>query len=158
MCNVTAMQTRTCAGCGDLIPYDAPAEQAQIYERRRLRRDILCADCAEYPTHARKFRERTIFIYLGDMDEPVNCVTCGLPVILPTDKRRRVAACSDRCRSRYYAAMTRVSVPETPCAECGNPSGGRADRAYCSNACRQKAYRRRVAALGRGSSEWGKSA
>ncbi len=44
------------------------------------------------------------------------------------------------------SVTTRVTA--TGCASCGRPlTGGRADRLYCSSACRQRAHRMR---LGRG--------
>lgn len=78
-------------------------------------------------------------------EAPVPCDVCGLPVQLAPDKRRKVATCSDTCRSRHYSARDdSVTDAQTlVCEGCGETMTGRADRRFCSSACRQRAYRRR---------------
>lgn len=71
-------------------------------------------------------------------------MVCELPVLLPVDKRRKVDACSDLCRTRFYARPVELIVTE--CEDCGCEMTGRSDLRFCSPACRQRAYRRRVAA------------
>lgn len=73
----------------------------------------------------------------------VNCVVCGLPVLLPVDMRRKVDVCADLCRSRFYAKPVELAV--TTCGGCGSEMTRRSDLRFCSPACRQRAYRRRHA-------------
>lgn len=49
-------------------------------------------------------------------------------------------------RRRLLAIADGAEVGE-PCQVCGAPMAGRSDRAYCSPACRQRAYRRRSGRL-----------
>jgi hypothetical protein len=54
-------------------------------------------------------------------------------------------ACSRRCAERARNARRRKSTPK-PCETCGETfTPIRADANYCSNACRQRAYRQRKA-------------
>jgi hypothetical protein len=82
------------------------------------------------------------------------CETCGRPVH-NTDRRWRLwSYCCDDCQRRhqspYRAAIARqrraeARGPSRPCAACGEPfEPRRADAQFCSVACKQKAYRRRV--------------
>lgn len=70
------------------------------------------------------------------------CDTCGIPVSLPDDPRRKVAYCSDRCRHAHY--RKKADRPERECDGCGHTfHPTRSDARYCSPKCRQAAYRRR---------------
>lgn len=143
------MPTRTCAVCETPIPDDVAAVQSHVTISRRrnghgqtLRR-VICQTCAStYRAESPDGRHRAGFS--SQQVEQVDCVVCELPVLLPVDKRRKVDACSDLCRSRFYAV--RVEAAVTQCEGCGSNVTGRSDARFCSPACRQRAYRRRVAA------------
>lgn len=56
-----------------------------------------------------------------------------------------LTTCSQRCTERAAAARRRAVVPAT-CKSCGDTfTPARSDSRYCSNACRQHAYRARKA-------------
>ena len=148
-CNVTAMPTHVCAVCETVIPADVAGVQSPVTISRRrngrgptLRR-VICQACAStYRAESPDGRRRASFN--SRRVEQVNCVVCGLPVLLPVDKRRRVDACSDLCRSRFYAKPVEPVV--TVCEGCGSDMTGRSDLRFCCPACRQRAYRHRCTA------------
>jgi ribosomal protein S27AE len=74
------------------------------------------------------------------------CEQCGQPVGLSRGRRRRVW-CSELCaRAWYNANRPKVRRDAKACPECGNAfEPTRSDALYCSRACQQGAYRRRVA-------------
>ena len=77
------------------------------------------------------------------------CTVCGRTVLRPVFwKPTGEVTCSDRCRLRAYRArVTAARRTQTRgtlrCGRCGAAMTGRADRRYCSPACRQRAYRNR---------------
>lgn len=75
--------------------------------------------------------------------EIIACAVCDRVVSVPVDKRRKVDVCSGVCRSRFYAARSATEAVTHLCEGCGTAMAGRADRRYCSPACRQRAYRQR---------------
>jgi hypothetical protein len=100
----------------------------------------VCAACAEPAEQARaKYK--------------VMCEGCSQPMLTPRYPcavRRWVSSwknigehvCSKRCEQRYRRRLQRESRDETHCTVCGvgfRPK--RADAKFCSNACRQRAYR-----------------
>jgi hypothetical protein len=155
-CNVTAMDTRSCALCRTPIPDDVPAVQTRVLRwRTRARRGrhsairaVICDTCAvpgARPVSPDGLRDADV-PYPNQLASPVPCAVCALPVVLRADKRRKVTVCSDACRARFYADTRSVTRPVTHCDGCGAEMHGRADRRYCSPACRQRAYRARVSA------------
>lgn len=72
------------------------------------------------------------------------CASCGIPVRLRDDPRRKIEYCSDKCRQAYYRRERATQRTERTCDTCGNTFNGRSDARYCSPKCRQAAYRRRV--------------
>jgi hypothetical protein len=57
--------------------------------------------------------------------------------------------CSKNCRRDFYRAAARVkrqNMPPRRCEGCRREFNGRSDSLYCSNACRQRAYRKRKVA------------
>lgn len=73
------------------------------------------------------------------------CRGCEQPLLLPPRYRSRVAVCSSRCAQRCRRRERREwrrSISCRGCATVFQPS--RSDSHYCTAACRQKAYRRRV--------------
>lgn len=142
------MPTHACAVCETVIPADVAGVQSRVTISRRRNgrgttlRHVICKACAStYRAESPDGRRRAIFS--SRRVEQVNCVVCGLPVFLPVDKRRKVDACSDLCRSRFYTRSVETVV--TVCEGCGSDMTGRSDLRFCSPACRQRAYRRRRA-------------
>ncbi len=138
------MPTRICAVCKTEIPPDVAGVQSHvtISQRRNGRgetlRRVICQACAStYRAESRDGRRRAGFS--SQRVEQVDCVMCGLPVLLPVDKRRKVDACSDLCRSQFYAKPVEPVV--TVCEGCASEMTGRSDLRFCSPACRQRAYR-----------------
>jgi endogenous inhibitor of DNA gyrase (YacG/DUF329 family) len=82
--------------------------------------------------------------YLG----PTPCEGCSRPVYAEVDRRRRRRVfCSDKCKGQVQAREAREMrrLDPIPCETCGEvfePS--RSDARFCSDACRQIAYRPRV--------------
>jgi hypothetical protein len=86
-----------------------------------------------------------------------SCVRCGARFIAPPAARLCSAECgiaSGRASQRKASAKRTIRREErraalqVPCRQCGEPveSPSRASRAFCSNVCRQAAYRARAAA------------
>jgi hypothetical protein len=80
--------------------------------------------------------------------QPLPCETCGRRVMQRTPLRYHTF-CSPRCASRYHTARERAVRQQRPildkvCDGCnGSFRATRADTAYCTSACRQRAYRLR---------------
>jgi hypothetical protein len=87
------------------------------------------------------------------------CVRCGAPFIAPAPVR----LCSETCRDeskreslakhlakRAQERERRRAALKVACRHCGQPveKPSRSTRGYCSNACRQAAYRTRFHASG----------
>ena len=78
----------------------------------------------------------------------VGCAGCHRPMVTGRDSVRRHPVCSIECLYRFRKdERARWAVkPKRLCETCGTAyRPKRADARYCSPACRQKAYRRRVA-------------
>ena len=79
------------------------------------------------------------------------CNGCGRPVTNLHDIQRRLKHpfCCEKCRAKAYRISRRAKTAETrekECPVCGETfTAERSDAVTCSSACRQKAYRRRVA-------------
>jgi hypothetical protein len=76
------------------------------------------------------------------------CRGCGRPLYQLQGSFRRLE-CSHRCRTVAYNRRRRAAAAakrEVLCVTCGQPfTPPRASSRYCSNACRQRAYRQRRA-------------
>lgn len=140
---------RACPVCGLETPQDEVMVQAFVLRRRDKRarwwrrREPVCTGCAakghvESPDGLTSVRGVSGWAGV----RPVACVACGQLVILRPDKRRKIKACSDPCRLTAYARSVPTVV--TKCEGCLARMEGRADRRFCSPACRQWAYRRRA--------------
>ncbi|MEV7660131.1 hypothetical protein AB0O39_39045 [Streptomyces anulatus] len=71
---------------------------------------------------------------------------CGLTVVRGAEVLMRGVTCSAACRTSLTRTRNGGRGSGRPCGACGTlVTAGRADSAYCGAACRQKAYRRRVA-------------
>lgn len=83
----------------------------------------------------------------GEVLPPTPCVACGLVVVRRAEKLMKGVTCSRACRTSLTRIRNGGVGSGRPCGACGRPvTAGRADSAYCGPSCRQKAYRRRVAA------------
>jgi hypothetical protein len=113
----------------------------------------ICAGCA-FATRTTTFQGREyVHSVYGNQQwrTPEPCAVCSRAVVLNGRRRRpKYVACGNRCRASVYARQRRPrrkARPEKNCATCGErfvPARSRG--IYCSAACRQKAYRRRIAA------------
>ena len=78
------------------------------------------------------------------------CGTCARPVTYADPARSWYVACSDQCRKTQWQAHgggPPKEVLEQPCAHCDTKyTPTRTDSHYCSNKCRQAAYRARSSA------------
>ncbi len=118
-------------------------------KRGRIRRsgyEAACTSCVSESGYGQS-RDGSVIAWGPDATRRVEatCQHCGLPVLLAQDKRRKVPTCSDACRAKHYAEKKRVSPVTLQCDGCGTDMLGRADRKFCSAACRQRAHRRRHA-------------
>lgn len=142
---------RECGMCARPIADDEPAYRCRVYRKQGRRYESsntsvcrACADRARVDGVWRSEDGRRDLYDVPDHDRSEACAACGRPTVVRADKRRKVVSCSDRCRLSYYASRRPVSVNVTVCQVCDNDIvGGRAGRRFCSDACRQKAYRRR---------------
>lgn len=117
---------------------------------KTYRGDILaCHRCATTHNAGADGKENLFMVRAQEFTdgwERHDCQNCALPILLAPSKLRKSAFCSSRCRVAVVRARQKaVQVPVThACVTCGNEViGGRADRKFCSAACRQKAYRNR---------------
>ena len=78
--------------------------------------------------------------------EPSPCAACGRPVVwLGGDRRRRHVVCSPACRRALRNLLRRVRHEPRVCVACYHRfTPSRTDARHCSDACRQRAYRRRL--------------
>src|SRR5271163_1868419 len=73
------------------------------------------------------------------------CAVCGQRVMAPPH-RRESSVCSSRCYQRQRRARRR-SLAKATCAGCGlGFASKRKHTRFCSDACRQRAYRERTTA------------
>jgi endogenous inhibitor of DNA gyrase (YacG/DUF329 family) len=72
------------------------------------------------------------------------CVSCARMVVRASDPLLKRVTCSHSCSVSLTRKRNGNKGVDRPCPECGDPiDTGRADSRYCSNACRQRAYRKR---------------
>lgn len=112
--------------------------------RTRFRRSSMVAWCNECSERGG---------YRGGEFGP--CAACGREVVNTEPRPRIHFFCSERCQADFYAARQRERrrgrrAPR-PCASCGGGfTPARLDARYCSNACRQREYRRRKSRFSQG--------
>jgi hypothetical protein len=102
----------------------------------------ICAGCAAKRSSHEKWRS------------PKPCERCGRMVIGNGNRSRwedQHVACSDKCRRAVYSAIHRAKHRRAPepliCASCSTLfTPKRSDARFCSKSCKQKAFRRRIAA------------
>jgi hypothetical protein len=86
---------------------------------------------------------------LADATRTRDCPGCGIPMSFNhrDEYSTRWVACSRRCYQRAWRASRRT-IQTLTCEVCREPfQSPRSDARYCSNACRQWAYRLRRASL-----------
>jgi hypothetical protein len=140
-----ATHGKICGGCGRKLRADEPVWRYQQQTGRGLFGGT-CSDLAPYCAECRRD--------YWDVFQSGECGTCGRPVHNTDRRRRRWIFCCGQCRGRHLeahqAATARQRRAEArgasrPCVECGEHfEPRRADSKYCSPACKQKAYRKRV--------------
>ena len=90
--------------------------------------------------------------YLADpwtyRGSPEPCEACGRSVVSNHRLERQYVYCSERCARRIYnlhRSEKRARARPSTCTACSEQmSPSRSDARYCSNACRQRAYRKRT--------------
>jgi hypothetical protein len=124
------MHATHCFGCGkefgagDVICHGSPRQRPLVGEHGGGRWILpYCADCIPPGAHVEA------------------CEHCGRPTTGYIPDR---FVCSERCRRalRYTPVAPRAHT----CESCGESFAGRADAHYCTDACRQRAHRAKVAA------------
>lgn len=161
-----------CVGCGQIIPRDVTvvivraARMAKtsyagtVFEQARWadEHQPLCEPCwneapgyADTDTYPRTRRQGERLWRIGKQPGRHPCAWCGRSVLANT-ARRLFPSCSKRCQ--VYHSRDRYSVPpillepvrrNVRCRTCRSTFATTRPREadYCSNACRQKAYRKR---------------
>lgn len=72
------------------------------------------------------------------------CAACGRLVVRGADPLLKRVTCSHSCSTSLTRRRNGNQGTDRPCPECGDRiDTGRTDSRYCSNACRQRAYRKR---------------
>lgn len=154
-----------CWCCERLIPRTEPVYRCRTCTRgggAHHHGAQLCADCWAKPAEERRSTQLDFFgglhTYICTQllspwsDEtrahPQPCDGCGRPVVTGYNDYRRWTVCSEPCRvaaRREHQRAERVDAPDR-CVGCGAPMpGGRRGRRWCSPACKQRAYRERMA-------------
>jgi hypothetical protein len=132
----------TCGKCGKPLPLPAPVWLQRLRAlsgwRKSIRLVPICADCRGdwYPSN-------------WSQGHCVNCGRCVYHCKHRGDYRLTHVSCSQRCRIAIHNALAKAKRPDRnkTCATCGKAFlAPRADAVTCSPACRQKAYRQRLAA------------
>lgn len=143
-------------------PITGPAflvEASRSQGRRRWKvRALLCEPCYRlgWPTidgrsvsAAATTRQRSRFEWFalvgrGAEQAPAPCAACGRLIVRGADPLLKRVTCSHSCSTSLTRSRNGNKGTDRPCPECGDPIvTGRADSRYCSNACRQRAYRKR---------------
>lgn len=149
-----------CSRCGE--PFAADAVLYMVRHRFKglfgdvRRRGPVCADCMDegghepHPNHTGKGCAHCRLINsLPDFPHTLEihdlrCPGCGRTMRQPV-KWRTGRFCSTQCEQRARRAQERSirrrTCPDVTCRK-PLPSSARADAVYCSNACRQRCYRR----------------
>ena len=127
-----------CARCGGNLPRVILAPDQEMRERHGWHSLIpLCGQCATPEEVAYANTEGT-------------CPGCGIAMQFSLrdayDYDPRWVACSDRCYQRAWRSSHRMKTGT--CTVCRSPFQTlRKDARYCSNTCRQKQHRRRLAMI-----------
>ncbi|KUL26612.1 hypothetical protein ADL12_32150 [Streptomyces regalis] len=112
---------------------------------------LICEDCYDSRKALGNTDHRKYPVWVLDMVgrgfnvmPPTPCVACGQLVIRLDDPLLKRVTCSHSCSTSLTRSRNGNLGTDRPCPECGDRiDTGRADSVYCSNACRQRAYRRR---------------
>ena len=120
-----------CSLCGAQLEVGQPVVRAKQPDARRF--EFFCLECSPYQLRGEILRE-------------TSCAQCGRPIWLDVEFTWRVF-CSERCRwtaSNKRAMERRWAARVSSCAECGiEMEGFRRNTLYCTDKCRQRAYRGR---------------
>jgi endogenous inhibitor of DNA gyrase (YacG/DUF329 family) len=113
-----------------------------VHGRLRLRRHTralfgpICLSCylAPEPEPGAWFKRITA------ITPPKPCEHCGQTIVRENNGKFKVFTCSDICRIAKTRTPRR-DIDGITCQQCGTQITGRANRKYCSAACRQRAHR-----------------
>lgn len=157
---VTAMREEECAMCDTPIAGAACLVEATRRHGRRTwgTRELICEPCYRKGwldpetglSRSADLRSRRGFewhqlVGRGGEVPPAPCASCGRAVIRNADPLLQRVTCSHSCSTSLTRTRNGGKGSGQPCDTCGTPvTQGRADSRYCSSACRQKAYRKRV--------------
>ncbi|GAB2626417.1 hypothetical protein GCM10009696_35390 [Kocuria himachalensis] len=110
----------------------------------------MCNDCINTPNGGQGSKVSLYAIAVREFTEDWglhHCENCTTPFLLAPSKRRRRMYCSNRCRLALVRAEKAAEKPTWPSEQCGERMTGRADRRFCSAACRV-AHHRAIASNG----------
>jgi hypothetical protein len=134
----------TCMRCNGKVAGDLWVDVNILPVRRRTDRlapsdRYYCNDCATRPDG----RYGYTLLDRGGWHSH-DCRRCGRRFhVRPRWRGYCTATCADRARSARWRERHLSGPPARSCP-CGKPlTGSRSDARYCSNACRQRAYRQR---------------
>jgi hypothetical protein len=143
---------RRCPICAKPITDGNPGVLPRYLEGRRSPRHafraavpvVVCHDCINTPDAGRGSKESLYALAVREFTADwglQHCENCTVPFLLAPSKRRRRMYCSNRCRLALVRAEQAVEKPTWPCEQCGEQMTGRADRRFCSTACRVAHHR-----------------
>jgi hypothetical protein len=139
----------TCDGCGATVPTTEPMFRIDGHRpgKRRtwVRINLLCGTCWRPEGVSYRIGDAMVSgLYgAGEPTPPTPCAGCGRIVVRGRHPRLRSVTCSRACTVRASKGRGVADRQAAVCAGCGEEMSGRADRRYCSPACRQRAYRQR---------------
>jgi hypothetical protein len=135
-----------CATCNRDFAAGEPVYQYRHARYRVGRRFVsghrrVCKSCFDQAARA-----RTVMHY---PDRAIRCGGCDRPMFVPWigSPHRMQAFCCAPCQWTYQGHTRREArtLEDRPCQDCGATfTPKRKDSIYCSAACKQRAYRRRV--------------
>jgi hypothetical protein len=91
---------------------------------------------------SRNAQERAVREGLSTLDGTIYGLSQIKPGTLSADEASQIRERATQLR-QVADRLDASRVADRTCPGCGQPMGGRADRRWCSSACRQRAYRRR---------------
>lgn len=148
------MRKGECRQCGaEDLEVVYVVEGGARYHRQRAwtpERFHICGTCYDRgPTPVTEWGKGRVRWYQipgrGEQMPPTPCEHCGVTFVRNADPLLRRMTCSATCLTSLTRSRNGNRGSGQACETCGEQiTTGRADSRYCSSACRQKAYRRRV--------------
>ena len=141
---LAALHGDRCGGCsraiepGDPVTLSGRLVRLNVYRWREHQYPI-CRECTPRLT-------KHMIVYHNWVTRA--CEGCGREVWLAWRRNRRYTSCSQRCTDMIRNKVRRKHHWPTSCGICDRTfTPRRTDSQYCSNTCRQKAYRQREKAV-----------